>query len=80
MGPLTYQIELPTQWRVHDVFHRSKLHPVPDDVINGRENPIGPRVVAMDRQVDLARDINQGPPPQEATTSQPQQQQLRRQH
>ena len=33
MGPLTYQIEIPAQWRIHNVFHRSKLHFVHPDVI-----------------------------------------------
>ena len=38
MGPLTYQLELPNQWRVNKVFHRSKLHPVTKDEIQGRQN------------------------------------------
>ena len=38
MGPLTYRLDLPSQWRVNKVFHRSKLHPVSKDEIQGRQN------------------------------------------
>ena len=33
MGPLNYQIEIPAQWRIHNMFHQSKLHKVPPETI-----------------------------------------------
>ena len=27
LGPVTFQIELPLQWKIHNVFHVKLLHP-----------------------------------------------------
>ena len=51
MGLLNYQIKIPAQWRIHNVFHQSKLHAVPPELIPNRENPVGPHVVAQDRDM-----------------------------
>jgi hypothetical protein len=50
IGPVTYQLELPPQWKVHNVFHVKLLHPYketeeygvnfqepPPDLIDGAE-------------------------------------------
>ena len=50
LGPITYRLELPKQWKIHDVFHASLLSPYvetetygenfpqpPPDVVNGEE-------------------------------------------
>jgi len=39
MGPLTYQIRLPSHWRVNNVFHRSKLTAVAP-AIDGQHNHV----------------------------------------
>ena len=57
MGPLTYQIELPPTWRVHNVFHRSKLHRVPPENIPNRVNQPGPSVTANDRPAPPAAEV-----------------------
>lgn len=53
MGPLSYQIGIPRHWRVHNMFHWSKLHLVPPDQIPNWENPMGPCVTAQDRVINL---------------------------
>lgn len=40
MGPLTYHLVLPREWKINNVFHRSKLHPVTPDLIQGRRNEV----------------------------------------
>ena len=50
LSPITYQLELPPQWKIHDVFHADLLTPYhetklhgpnftkpPPDLINGEE-------------------------------------------
>ena len=50
LSPITYQLELPSQWKIHDVFHINLLTPYhetdihgpnftqpPPDLINGQE-------------------------------------------
>src|SRR5258706_1698259 len=37
MGPLTYRLTLPKDWKINPVFHRSKIHPVTHT--QGREQP-----------------------------------------
>ena len=39
-GPLTYRVKLPEGWKVHDVFHRSKLTPASNDDWNRVANPV----------------------------------------
>src|SRR6267154_4412633 len=35
MGPITYQLELPKQWRIHNVFHASLLLPYHKNAFHG---------------------------------------------
>jgi hypothetical protein len=44
MGPLTYRLELPPTWRVNDVFHWSKLHPVAQDEVEEQVNAPPPDI------------------------------------
>jgi hypothetical protein len=50
ISPVTYRVQLPTQWKIHNVFHASLLHPyrmtelygemltkLPPDLITGQE-------------------------------------------
>ena len=50
LGPLTYQLQLPPQWKIHDVFHTTLLMPYceteahglnfaypPSDMVEGEE-------------------------------------------
>ncbi len=59
ISPVAYQLELPTSWRIHDVFHASLLTPYyetpahgpnftqpPPDLINGEEEYKVERIVA----------------------------------
>jgi transposase InsO family protein len=39
-GPLTYQINLPTGWQTHDVFHRSKLTLATEPAAEHIRNPV----------------------------------------
>jgi len=55
-GPLTYQLEVPKDWKVNRVFHRSKLHPVAEDHIPERENPI---TLPTNVTIREGQDINQ---------------------
>jgi hypothetical protein len=48
MGPLTYRVEIPAQWKVRtDVFHRVKLH-LATPAIPGQPNPRPPAPEAAD--------------------------------
>src|SRR5882757_11395287 len=35
MGPITYQLELPKQWRIHNIFHASLLSPYRENTFHG---------------------------------------------
>jgi hypothetical protein len=39
-GPLTYQVDLPTGWRTHDVFHRNKLTLAAEPATKHIRNPV----------------------------------------
>jgi len=42
LSPITYQIELPTQWKVHNVFHTSLLSPYKETELHGKIFPAPP--------------------------------------
>ena len=63
-GPLTYRVELPPHWQIHNVFHRSKLHPIHEDRVPERVNPVGPQVTAKDRRPPDEEYIEPQPPRQ----------------
>jgi hypothetical protein len=42
LGPVTYQLELPPRWRIHDVFHVTLLSPFKQTEIHGPGYPKPP--------------------------------------
>ena len=42
LGPLTYQLELPSNWRIHNVFHVVLLRPYIENEIHGANFPWPP--------------------------------------
>ena len=42
LGPLTYRLKLPTQWKIHDVFHASLLTPYSENDVYGPNFPQPP--------------------------------------
>jgi Chromo (CHRromatin Organisation MOdifier) domain len=63
ISPMTYRVQLPTQWRIHNVFHATLLHPYktmelygrtfsepPPDLIAGQEEWEVENVLASRRQ------------------------------
>ena len=48
LSPLTYRLNLPTGYKIHDVFHISLLTPVKTDQITGRTHPPPPPIVVKD--------------------------------
>ena len=36
LGPVTYQLKLPTTWRIHDVFHATLLQPYKENETYGQ--------------------------------------------
>ena len=64
-GPLMYRLEVPEDWRVNHVFHRSKLHPITPDMIPKRENHITlPTNVTVRENQDISQVVNGSQPHQ----------------
>jgi len=42
LGPLTYQLELPKRWKIHNTFHASLLSPFHENEIHGPNFPKPP--------------------------------------
>ena len=40
LGPVTYQLKLPTSWKIHNVFHAALLRPYIENKIYGNNYPI----------------------------------------
>ena len=69
MGPLTYCITLPEGWKTHNVFHRSKLHPVTEDPIARTHNPVtNPNHVTIRPEQDISQGNSNTPTPRIPTT------------
>ena len=47
---LTYRLELPTQWKIHDVFHVNVLSEATPDTILNRVNPAPPPIKVNDEE------------------------------
>ena len=39
LGPLTYRLELPSSWKIHDVFHATLLKPYQETKTYGENYP-----------------------------------------
>ena len=62
MGPLTYQLDLPKEWKVNKTFHRSKLHPAKEPTLNGQTNQVtNPVTVTNKVPNNVEGDINPTP-------------------
>ena len=42
LGPLTYRLELPSTWRIHNVFHAVLLQPYIENEVHGANFPRPP--------------------------------------
>jgi len=50
LSDLTYRLELPAQWKIHDVFHVNVLSEATPDTIPNRVNPAPPPVKVNDEE------------------------------
>jgi len=50
LSDLTYRLELPAQWKIHDVFHVNVLSEATPDMIPNRVNPAPPPVKVNDEE------------------------------
>ena len=45
LSPLTYQLELPSSWKIHDVFHATLLKPYQETEAYGENYPCPPPIL-----------------------------------
>jgi hypothetical protein len=59
LGPITYQLKLPKQWRVHPVFHANLLSPFQENAVH-RPNFIQPPpdLVNGDKEWEIEKILN----------------------
>jgi hypothetical protein len=57
MGPLMYRLGLPQGWRVNNVFHRSKLHPVTPDQVVEQVNAPQPAITVTEEEQHVVDEV-----------------------
>ena len=59
MGPVTYQLKLPEQWKIHNVFHASLLSPYRENDYHGpNENRPPPDIIEGEEQWEVEAIIS----------------------
>ena len=60
MGPVNFQIDLPDQWKIHNVFHAKLLHPyqeMEEHGINFQEPP--PDLIEGEEEWEVEQILNE---------------------
>ena len=57
LGPVTYQLKLPTSWRIHDVFHAVLLRPYKENEVYGENFTQPPPKVVEGEEVYKVESI-----------------------